>query len=177
MWWWYDSGTSREEEEAGVEAARRCEYVGLARELLACQQGRGAVLKERGGVTYISAPESLTTKEVGPLLFDSAATFFSQHFPKPHVFTHIFQNGNDTLSFKIRNKKSRVNNQRRLNELFIFLLVTILYKLFYMYNNIVGQPVLFSVLLCFWELNRATFDINKERETRGQERMMGRGND
>ena len=60
-----------------------------------------------------------------------------------------------------------------------FLLVTILYKLFYMYNNIVGQPVLFfSVLFCFvLELNRATFDINKERNSCGQERMMGRGND
>ena len=50
-----------------------------------------------------------------------------------------------------------------------FLLVTILYKLFYMYNNIVGQPVLFfSFLFCFvlfWS-STARHLTSIKRETR-----------
>lgn len=87
--------------EAGVGAARRCEYVGLARELLACQQGPGGPYSKKGAESHTSqAPESLTMKNnvgswMGPLFCHSAATFFSRHFfflffHRPKILVHVF---------------------------------------------------------------------------------------
>lgn len=100
--------------EAGVGAARRCEYVGLARELLACQQGPGGPYSKKGAESHTSqAPESLTTKNnvgswMGPLFCHSAATFFSRHFflfflllPKTlHVFTLLYISKKYQIIFK-----------------------------------------------------------------------------